>query len=244
MRRLLAAVIVAVPLTRGGAQRVEEVRAGVTSAADTNAKRRLAPIASAIIPGTGQMMLGNNRSIAYVAVEVIGWWQYRKHVNERAQQEAAFKDLARHVARSHFAPNGGDGNWTYYEMMRDYVESGDYTTSDNGTVVPPLDTMTFNGHVWLDALRTHTSTAEALLQYQQRAVKPDLQWSWKNARIQWDLFGQLTEKRNDANRAAARDLLLVAGNHLLSMVDAFATFRLYVRPAEGGGASLGASISW
>jgi hypothetical protein len=240
-RRLLVAAMVIVPIARGTAQRVQEVRAGV---ADTAAKKRLAPLASAIVPGTGQLMLGSERGIAYVAIEALAWWQFRKHVNERSAQEGAFKDLARRVARSHFAPNGGDGSWTYYEMMRDYVESGDFSTSDNGTVVPPTDTSTFNGHVWSDALRTHTSTSAALAQYEERAIRPDFQWSWKNARLQWDLFGQLTEKRNDANRAAARDLLLLAGNHLLSMVDAFATFRLHVRPAEGGGASLGASISW
>jgi hypothetical protein len=240
----VVAALVAIPLARGTAQRVEELRAGVAASGDTIARKHLAPVASAIIPGTGQIMLGNNRSIAYFAVEVVGWWRYRKHANERAAQEGAFKELARRVSRAHFTPDAGDGNWTYYEMMRDFAESGDYTTSDNGSVVPPTDTATFNGHVWLDALRTHTSTSEALAQYQQRAVRPDFQWSWKNARIQWDLFSQLTEKRNDANRAAARDLLLVAGNHLLSMVDAFATFRLQIRPADGGGASLGASISW
>ena len=243
MRPVLLAALLALPLLNARAQRVEEVRAGVAPS-DTSLRKRLAPIASAIIPGTGQIILGNNRSIAYMAVEAIAWWRYRKHVNERASQEAAFKELARRVARSHFAPDAGDGNWTYYEMMRDFVESGDFTTSDNGTVVPPTDTLTFNGHVWLDALRTHSSAGEALVQYEQRAVKPELQWSWKNARLQWDLFSQLTGKRNDANRSANIDLLLVAGNHLLSMVDAFGTFRLQVRPAEGGGASLGASFSW
>lgn len=242
MRRVLLAALFAVPLANARAQRVEEVRAGV--APSESPRKRLAPVASAVVPGTGQIILGNNRSIAYMAVEVIGWWRYRKHVNERASQEAAFKELARRVARSHFAPDAGDGNWTYYEMMRDYVESGDFTTSDNGTIVPPTDTSTFNGHVWLDALRTHSSTSEALAQYEQRAVKPELQWSWRNARLQWDLFSQLTGKRNDANRSANIDLLLLAGNHLLSMVDAFGTFRLQVRPAEGGGASLGASLSW
>ncbi|HEY6829761.1 MAG TPA: hypothetical protein VI259_23045 [Gemmatimonadaceae bacterium] len=242
MRRVLLAALFAVPLVNARAQRVEEVRAGV--APSESPRKRLAPVASAVVPGTGQIILGNNRSIAYMAVEVIGWWRYRKHVNERASQEAAFKELARRVARSHFAPDAGDGNWTYYEMMRDYVESGDFTTSDNGTIVPPTDTSTFNGHVWLDALRTHSSTSEALAQYEQRAVKPELQWSWRNARLQWDLFSQLTGKRNDANRSANIDLLLLAGNHLLSMVDAFGTFRLQVRPAEGGGASLGASLSW
>lgn len=243
MRGAVIALLLALPVARGTAQRVEEVRAGVAPR-DTVARKRLAPIASAIVPGAGQMMLDNNRSIAYLAVEALGWWQYRKHVHERSAQETAFKELSRRVARSHFTPDGGDGNWTYYEMMRDYVESGDYTTSDNGSIVPPTDTATFNGHVWLDALRTHSSSAEALAQYEQRAIRPELQWSWKNARLQWDLFSQLTQKRNDANRAAARDLLLLAGNHLLSMVDAFATFRVQVRPAEGGGASLGASFSW
>jgi len=57
--------MVIVPLARGTAQRVQEVRAGV---ADTIAKKRLAPLASAIVPGTGQIMLGDNRSIAYVAI--------------------------------------------------------------------------------------------------------------------------------------------------------------------------------
>jgi hypothetical protein len=166
--------MVIVPLARGTAQRVQEVRAGV---ADTIAKKRLAPLASAIVPGTGQIMLGDNRSIAYVAIEALAWWQFRKHVNERSAQEEAFKDLARRVARSHFAPNGGDGSWTYYEMMRDYVESGDFTTSENGSVVPPTDTLTFNGHIWLDALRTHTSTSDALAQYSERAIRPDFQWS-------------------------------------------------------------------
>lgn len=244
MRWIRFVVLLALPLAPSSAQRLTDGRAGVVSAADTLAKRRFAPVASLIVPGSGQFILGNNRSIAYLAVEAMAWWQYRKHLNERASQEAAFKELARRVARSHFVPDGGDGNWTYYESMRDYIASGDYTTSDNGSVVPPLDTSTFNGHIWLDALRTHTSVAEALAQYEARAVKPDFQWSWENAQIQWDLFGQLTEKRNDANRAATRDLLLIGANHLLSMVDAFATFRLQIRPAEGGGASLGASISW
>jgi len=72
--------MVIVPLARGTAQRVQEVRAGV---ADTIAKKRLAPLASAIVPGTGQIMLGDNRSIAYVAIEALAWWQFRKHVNER-----------------------------------------------------------------------------------------------------------------------------------------------------------------
>ncbi len=243
MRRVALAALCTIPFASATAQRVEEVRAGVASA-DTSLRKRLAPVASAIIPGTGQIILGNNRAIAYFAVEAIAWWRYRKHVNERVQQEAAFKDIARRVARSHFAPNGGDGSWTYYEAMRDYKESGDYTTSDNGTIVPPTSDSTFNGHVWLDALRTHASTSEALAAYEARAVKPDFQWSWENAGFQWDLFSQLTEKRNDANRAATQDLLILAANHLLSMADAFGTFRLQVRPLEGGGASLGASISW
>src|SRR5690349_24459752 len=108
MRRVLLAALFAVPLVNARAQRVEEVRAGV--APSESPRKRLAPVASAVVPGTGQIILGNNRSIAYMAVEVIGWWRYRKHVNERASQEAAFKELARRVARSHFAPDAGDGN--------------------------------------------------------------------------------------------------------------------------------------
>ena len=128
--------------------------------------------------------------------------------------------------------------------MRDFSQSGDYSKADSGPVVPEPDATTFNGHLWQQALQTHATVADALAQYERDAIKPDFQWSWLNASIQWDVFKQLTNKRNDAFRAAQQDLMMIAANHVLSMVDAFATFRLQVRPDSRGGGSLGASLSW
>lgn len=206
--------------------------------------RQYAPLMSAVVPGSGQFLLEQDRFVVYAAVEALVWWQYGKHAREQVQQQRAFKEFARRVARAHFSANGPDGPWSYYEAMRDFSESGDYSKADTGPVVPEPDTATFNGHLWQQALQTHATVADALAQYERDAIKPDFQWSWGNASIQWDVFKQLTNKRNDAFRAAQQDLMMIAANHLLSMVDAFATFRLQVRPDSRGGGSLGASLSW
>jgi hypothetical protein len=203
-----------------------------------------APVLSLIVPGTGQFAQGQQRFIAYLALEGLGWWKYAKDVRERRDQVNEYKDLARRVARAHFSPNGPDGDWTYYESMRDYLESGDYSESDSGPIVPQSDPSTFNGYTWQVAEATTTNRADALAQYEARAVKPDMQWSWRNAGLQYDLFKRTTAKRNDAASAAATDLTLLALNHLLSMVDAFATFRLESRVTTEGARSVGVRINW
>jgi hypothetical protein len=206
--------------------------------------RPYAPLASIAVPGAGQYMLGQDRFVVYAAVEALVWWQYGKHAREQVQQERAFKDIAREVARAHFSTTAPDGPWSYYEAMRDWTESGSYSTADSGPVVPETDSTTYNGHLWQLALQSHATVADALAQYERDAIKPEFQWSWRNAAVQRDVFQQLTSKRNDAFRAAQLDLMMIAANHLLSMVDAFATFRLQVRPDSRGGGSLGASLSW
>ena len=206
--------------------------------------RPYAPLASIAVPGAGQYMLGQDRFVVYAAVEALVWWQYGKHAREQVQQERAFKDIARQVARAHFSASAPDGPWSYYEAMRDWTESGSYSTADSGPVVPEPDTTTYNGHIWQLALQSHATVADALTEYERDAIRPEFQWSWRNASVQRDVFSQLTNKRNDAFRAAQNDLIMIAANHLLSMVDAFATFRLQVRPDSRGGGSLGASLSW
>lgn len=269
--RIAAAVVLCSGLAAGlQAQRVEGARAGVALAdrqsvdsqpslaeqirrppgdprgiADIRI-RRLAPIMSAILPGSGQFALGNDRSIVYTAAEVIGWWRLTKSSHEQSQQEAAFKQIARTVARSHFSSAPPDGDWTYYESMRDFQESGAYSLSNNGTVVPETDVSTFNGHLWQQLLATNATTAAALAAYEQQAIKPEFQWSWQNAGLQYDQYVRTTDKRNDAYSAKVQNLIFIGANHVLSMVDAFATFRLQIRPPPGGGrgASLEARAAW
>src|SRR5262249_34114632 len=152
--------------------------------------------------GAGQAMLGQQRVLAYIAVEAVGWWRYAIDVRERGQQEARYKDVARRVARAQFSAAPPDSDWTYYEQMVDYFESGLYSLSPMGPVKPETDPSTSNGSRWLLAQATSPTLAEALAQYERTAVKPQFMWSWTNAKFQYDIFKRYTEKRNDADQAA------------------------------------------
>jgi hypothetical protein len=206
--------------------------------------RSVAPLVSAIVPGGGQFILGDNRFLAYAAVEILGWLKYSKDARDQAAQEASFRDLARKVARVGYSTTLPDGNWTYYEAMRDWKSSGPYSEAIDGSVVPAADTTTFNGHQWWLAQRTTPDAASALAQYQRLAYKSDFQWSWENAQLPWDIFKRTTFKRDDAHYSGVQDLIVIGANHFLSMVDAFATLRLSVHIDPAGRTSLGANVRW
>ena len=209
--------------------------------------QKLAPIASAFVPGSGQYMLGNDRFIGYVAVEVIAWLQYTKNVREQATQEAEFKLLARRTARAGFASgsveNLPDADWAYYEKMYDYIESGPFSLTVVG-VTPDTSVGTYNGSRWQLAQATFSTRGAALAEYMRTAVRPEFEWSWVNAQFQYDRFKRTTNKRNDAHRAAQTNLMIIGANHALSMIDAFTTVRLRATPNRAGGTSIGATISW
>jgi hypothetical protein len=206
---------------------------------------RYAPIASAIVPGAGQFMLGHDRFVAYAAVEVLTWWKYFKDSHEQIRQETLYKELARGAARSHFSTALPDGGWSYYEQMRDWKESGRYSQTDVGPVVPETDVLTYNGTRWQLAQATHSNDpVGALAEYERLAIKPEFRWSWQNADLQYDIFKRTTENRNDAYHAGVTDLAIIAANHALSMVDAFVAFRLQVQPLANGATGIGGSLRW
>jgi hypothetical protein len=266
---IVAAWFCVIPPTWVGAQRIEGMRAGVARMADDSAAgavierdsalaitqsrtnsfrahlpaKRYAAIVSAIIPGGGQFILGKDRFIACAAVEFLTWLKYAKDVHEKSTSESSFRDIARRVARANFSTVTPDGNWTYYEAMRDYLESGNYSLSDT-RLVPETDVTTFNGYTWQVARNTMPDSAAQIAYYQSHAAGPDFRWSWRNAQLQFDQFKHTTENRNDAARAMTRDLTIIGLNHVLSVVDAFATFRLEVRPQVNGRTSVGASVPW
>ena len=211
--------------------------------------RRTASLASLVIPGSGQYMLGNDRFVGYLAVEILGWWKYSKDIAERSARERDFKELAVNVARKNFALPGStsfpDADWAYYEWMRDFEESGQFSLSaTGGPTVPETDTRTYNGKRWEVAQSTQPNYAAALAQYEREAIRPEYRWSWLSSGFQYDLYQRLTDKRNDAARAAVKDLLLIGANHFFSMVDAFATLRLQTRTLEDGRTAVGASLPW
>jgi hypothetical protein len=206
--------------------------------------RPLAPLASLVIPGAGQWMLGQDRVLTYLAIEALGWWMYAKDVQERRAQEASYKELARRVARATFSTTLPDADWLYYEWMRDDIESGRYSLAVSGPTVPETDTTTYNGKRWSLALGTHPTYEGALEQYEREAIRPEYRWSWRNAQLQYDIYKRTTDKRNDAAHAAVQDLLVIGANHFLSMIDAFAAIRLRVQTTQSRATAVGATVRW
>lgn len=261
MRRVLALAVLIAGLSRGvSAQAIDGNRAAVVPAlsngetADAGeavpefrGRKQLRPyaaVASLIMPGAGQVLLKNDRFIAYLAVELRAWMQYSKDVSERGAQERAYKDLARRFARARFTTTFPDADWLYYEWMRDRKESGRFSLTNSGPVVPETDETTYNGLRWSIAQSTQPTYEAALAQYEREAIRPEYQWSWTDASLQYDIYKRTTDKRNDAARAAVKDLLVIGANHFLSMIDAFATYRLQIIAEQGTLTRIGASLRW
>ncbi|MDE3128454.1 MAG: hypothetical protein KGL38_10640 [Gemmatimonadota bacterium] len=214
-----------------------------------------APIASAILPGAGQAVLGQQRSVAYLALEAFVWLQYFKDQRDWRQQRAAYRDLAATVARSPFTANPPLGDWAYYESMEHYLESGVYSVSGSAAdVQPETNEGTYNGAMWLlartnywpnPAVAPPVSSPEyqsALRFYESRAVRPEYRWSWRNAQLEQDLYRRTINKANDAVRRATSDLGIVLANHVLSMVDAFSTWRLAASRGPGSDYRVGWTV--
>jgi hypothetical protein len=197
------------------------------------------PLASTLLPGLGQIRLGQDRFVAYAAVEayaVLGWISAERESNRERDR---YRALARNISRAFFESPGGDGDWDYYEAMKNYIESGVFTSGGGSDVIPETDLNTYNGIVWLKARelshwddpdieppRTSEEYQAAIRYYSEHAVRPEFRWSWRNAQLEWDDYRQSIRRTNDASRDAGHYLALVAVNHLLSTVDAFITLRL------------------
>jgi hypothetical protein len=214
-------------------------------------RSRWAPAGSALLPGTGQWLLDQDRFIPYLALEAYAWLKYASDSREGARQRAEYRRLARTVARAQFATSTPNGNWEYYERMEHYTESGVYDAIPGGALQPEPDTTTFNGSVWLLARETYwedpntppdpgsTAYTNALVFYSQRAVTPNYRWSWRDAQLEQDLFRRTIARSNDFYRQAAQDLAVVIANHVLSTVDSYVTVRLRSRRGVGRGTAVG-----
>jgi hypothetical protein len=215
------------------------------------------PIASAIVPGTGQALLGQNRFIAYLAVEGFAVLGYFDQHNEQLRERNRFEALASNVARSSFAGDQPVGPWAYYELLEHWKSSGVFDLVPGGTFTPEVDITTYNGAAWLLARQTFwndpnvqpdPASAEyrkALAFYIGRAVQPQFRWSWQNAQLEQDVYIQSIEHANQAARDARFQLGILIANHLLSMVDAYVTLRVHGGlGAPGSPTSLTATIPW
>lgn len=198
------------------------------------------PLASAALPGWGQVRLGQDRFVAYLAVEAYAAIGYFNDLNALHRERERYVGLARDVARAFVPGNTRIGDWDYYEAMEKHLESGVFDrTPGTGQFSPEADTTTYNGAIWLRARRlsdwpnpdvepNHASPVyqAAVSYYVAHAVRPEYRWSWRNAQLEWDLYRQIIRRKNDVGREAGHYLAAIAVNHLLSTIDAFITLRL------------------
>ena len=198
----------------------------------------LGPVASLLLPGTGQLLAGQSRGILYLAAEA---WLVARAVALRHDSRSEgrfFTDLAYAVARRRYGGASVDGPWSYYEEMGKYVESGLYDQNPTGVFRPETDTATYNGHIWRLARQTYLDDPDvvpapgtpsyraALTFYQGRAVTDAYRWSWRDARLEQDVYRASIRASDEAYRASTNLLGAVLLNHLLSAVDAFVSMRL------------------
>ena len=215
-----------------------------------------APLASAALPGAGQAALHQDRFVAYLAVEAFSWVRVRSDLREAKRERRAYRALARRVARADFPGEHPDGDWTYYERMEHWVESGAYDLSPGDAVDPETDVSTFNGSTWLLARQTYWSDPatpppvdspayrSAIDFYVQRAIRPAYRWSWRNAQLEQDVFDRTIARSNTAFRRSVQDLGVLIANHALSTVDAYVTLRIRVHASADGLKDLTVTIPW
>lgn len=211
----------------------------------TSARRHdwWAPIASAVVPGTGQARLGQDRFVAYLAVESFLWTRYLVHRRQGIQERSDYRDLALRVSRAPFGGAKPQGDFEYYERMEHWIASGQFDADPGSTFAPETDTTTFNGAMWLLARRTYWSSPTtpppsgseayqaALRFYERYAVGPEFQWSWRDAPLHQDVYRRHIRASNDAFRRTITDVGAVIANHVLSTVDAYVSLRLRMRDA-------------
>lgn len=198
------------------------------------------PLASSLLPGFGQKLLGQDRFVGYLAIEAYALAGYFTGQSAVRRERHRYIALARDVARAFVPGNTAVGDWDYYESMEKHIESGVFDrTPGTGTFTPEPNIETLNGKTWLLARQLsnwadpnvepgHATAAyrDAIAFYQARAVRPEFVWTWRNAQLEWNVYGQSIRRRNDASREARQYLTVVAANHLLSTLDAFVSLRL------------------
>jgi hypothetical protein len=196
------------------------------------------PLASLVVPGTGQLLGGQPRGVVYLATEV--WLVARAVALSRDSRSKAshYRDLSYQIARRRFGTDGREGPFSYYEEMGKYVESGAFDEDPGPGIVPQSDISTFNGAVWRlaretffenpDSMPGNTSAPyrAALDFYLRRAISDPFRWSWRDARLEQDVYRASIRASDRAYRAATNFLGAVLLNHLVSTVDAFVAVRL------------------
>lgn len=214
-----------------------------------------APIASAAVPGSGQLVMRQRRGVPFLAAEAFLLVQFLSVRDDAKELRREYQRLAQ-IARSFFTDDFPAGDFEYYERMQQFVESGAFSLDPNGGFQPETDTATFNGFTWRLARQTFWEDpnvpppqgSDAYLRaiefYEERAVRDQFRWSWQNAQLEQDLFSQTIERSNSAFRRASQYLGTLIANHALSAIDAFVMVRLARTPGPAGEYRIEGQVPW
>jgi hypothetical protein len=212
--------------------------AGMAQQQEPPASVFVRPLASLLLPGSGQLLAHQDRGAVYLAAEVYLVSRFLQLDHEAMAEARRFQNLAFDVARRTYGPVRRDTIFEYYEQMERFAESGAYDADPGGAFAPETDPGTYNGSVWLLARRTNWEDPNvppdpsslqywrALQFYQERAVGPNFQWSWRDHSLEHEVFRDYIKRSDNAFRRAQNQIGLVLANHVLSAVDALISARL------------------
>ncbi|WP_373061956.1 hypothetical protein [Gemmatimonas sp.] len=204
-----------------------------------------APVISGVVPGSGQFFLGQQRGVGYLAAEGYLLLQQVRSRRDANRDRDAYRALAFDVARKPFGGERPSGGWDYYESMEKFLESGAFDRIAGGAIDPETDETTYNGARWLLARETYWVNPDvppavgspeyqrALAFYQSRAVPAAYRWSWRDAQLEKDVYGQTIASANRSVQRAVNYVGLIGANHLVSLIDAYVSVR--VRRFGGAG---------
>jgi hypothetical protein len=196
------------------------------------------PLASLLLPGSGQLLAHQDRGAVYLAAEVYLVSRFLQLDREAVREANRFKDLAFQIARRPYMPTQRDTNFEYFEQMERFAESGSYDAGSGAGFTPESDPHTYNGAVWLLARRTYWEDPDvqpdpaskpyqnALKFYWDHAIGPSFQWSWRDHSLEHDVFKESIRRSDDAFRRAQNQVGLLLANHIVSAVDALISARL------------------
>ena len=198
----------------------------------------LRPLASLLVPGSGQLLAHQDRGAVYLAAEVYLVSRFVQLQHDARREADRYQAMAYDIARRVFGPTRRDTVFEYYEQMERFVESGAYDRDPGDAFVPESDPGTYNGSVWLLARRTFwedpdappdpTSPAywRALQFYQARAVGAGFLWTWRDHSLEHQVFRESIRRSDNAFRRAQNQVGLLLANHVVSAVDALISNRL------------------
>jgi hypothetical protein len=198
----------------------------------------LPPLASLVVPGSGQLLRKRDRGMVYLAAEAFILSRFLQLTHDGRRGADRYRDLAFAVARRGFTSARRDTVFEYYEIMERFASSGEYDRNPTGVFTPEDDPGTYNGSVWLLARRTFFPDInnppppgsqpylDAVTFYRAHAVGPDFRWSWHDAALEQQEYRATIRSSDDAFRSAQNQLGLLLANHLVSAIDALISSRL------------------